>query len=186
MSAPIYVISGVPGSGKTTVARELCARHPASLLISGDELREMVASGRATPIDGWSSETQQQFDLSWRTAAGMAARYADAGFIVVIDDVLREEDLRRQFYPELGERSVRRVLLKPPLATAIARNRERTTKDFDPERLVPIIERLHDSLAAEIAGWVVIDTSALSIAETVDRTLAAFARPPGGGEVPKY
>jgi predicted kinase len=168
MVGPIYVVSGVPGAGKSTVSWALCSRYARALLVSGDDLRDMVVSGFASALEPWTDEHSRQFSLSWRTAASIAAKYADAGFAVVIDDVVREDDLRRDFVPELGKRPLRRVLLKPSLDVAITRNRGRTNKTFDLERLVPIITRLYESLAEHTEGWVVVDTTALTTEQTAD------------------
>lgn len=171
MTPPIYIVSGLPGAGKTTVARALALRYPGALHIEGDAMREMVVSGQAIPLDGWSSEHTLQFNLSWRTEASMAARYADAGFVVVIDDFLREEDLRAHFYGEIGDRRLRRVLLKPTVSKVLARNRMRTNKTFDPKKLEPIIRRLAKAATTDVPGWIVVDNSDLTAEATVDRII---------------
>ena len=91
--------------------------------------------------------------------------YLKKGFV----DIIREEDLRAHFYRELVDRRVHRVLLRPTVETALARNRSRTNKTFDTERLAPIIRRLARSLTTDLDGWIVIDNSRLTIEETVDQ-----------------
>jgi len=172
-ASPIYLISGVPGAGKTTVARALCARFPQAVHVPGDDLRDLVVSGFASALDPWTDEHSRQFSLSWRAGASIARRYADAGFTAVIDDVVRGEDLRRDFYPELRDRPLRKVLLKPTLEMALARSRQRTTKTFDPQRLEAVIARLYETLANDAPGWLVVDTSQLTIEQTVDAIVHA-------------
>jgi hypothetical protein len=91
--------------------------------------------------------------------------------VVVIDDFLREEDLRGHFYREIGDRRLHCVLLHPGLATALERNRARNNKTFDTKKLEPIIHRLAKVVTAEVDGWIVVDNSGLTVEETVNRII---------------
>jgi len=171
-SGRIWLMSGIPGAGKTTIARALCARYAKAIHIPVDNLRELVVTGHASPIE-WTEETTRQFALARASAARMAADYSDEGFVVVIDDVVREEDVD-QFARHLAGRPLTKVALIPRLDVALARNRQRTNKSFDTTVLEPVARRLHRSLVESCrpaAGWIALDTSDMDVATTVTEML---------------
>ena len=169
---PVWLISGVPGAGKTSVARALCARFARAVHIPVDDLRGFVLSGRGNPLVPMTAETKLQFRLSWEMAATMAARYADEGFVVVIDDVVPRWGLE-VYERALGDRGFRKVLLAPSLEIALDRNSSRQGKPFDPAILAPAIKSLHPSLLSSGSGWLVLDNSRMTIDETVAAVLDA-------------
>src|SRR5438477_11674662 len=116
----IRLISGAPGAGKSTVSDALCRRFEQAVHIPVDDIRDWVRSGFASPVE-WTAETTRQFVLARRGAARIASDYADAGFIAVIDDVVRESQLE-QYLDYLGKTELRKVLLNPSLETVLARN----------------------------------------------------------------
>jgi predicted kinase len=165
---PIWLISGIPGAGKSTIARAICARYAKAIHIPVDDIRELVVSGHASPIE-WSDETASQFTLARKSAARMAADYSDEGFAAVIDDVVREEDMQ-QFMPHLAGRHLSKVVLIPSLEVVLSRNRTRTNKAFDTRILEPVAQRLYRSLAdgcSPADGWIALDTSELDADATV-------------------
>jgi predicted ATPase len=139
---PIFVLNGTPGSGKTTLSKELMQLFPLGIHIPVDNLREWVVSGLAGPLH-WSDETTRQFRLAESAAASVACRYQDAGFAVAIDHCQHLEHLDGMVEGYLSGRKVYKVLLLPSLDTALARNQTRTTKDFDYSILNDVITSLH-------------------------------------------
>jgi 2-phosphoglycerate kinase len=47
-SGPICLISGVPRAGKTTVAHALAVRVARAVVVTGDDIRDLVVSGFAS------------------------------------------------------------------------------------------------------------------------------------------
>ena len=171
---PIFLITGTPGAGKTSVARALMQRYPHGLHLPLDDLRGWVVAGAAHPVPEWTKETTRQFTLSRRAAAVVARIYAEAGFAVALDDVIFPDETEALFGEALRGCAFHRVALRPSVAVALARNAARTTKPFDPSFLTATIRALDQAMRAQPFdddGWLVIDTSNLSVEETVERIL---------------
>jgi len=163
--ATIWLITGAPGAGKTTVSVALCRRFPLAVHIPVDDIRDWVRSGFSSPTE-WSVETDRQFALARRGAARVAADYAD----------VRESHLD-QYTAYLGGSDLRKVLLSPTLASVLARNATAGRKPFDPSSLEAACRGLHPLLIAENTteqGWVVVDSTTLDIEETVDAITGQF------------
>lgn len=178
-AGPIFVITGTPGSGKTSVARALAGRFPFGLHVPVDDLREWVVSGLAHPVPSWTAETGRQFRLARRAAAQLARLYAEAGFAVVVDDVIFPAEARELFAEPLAGLPVHQILLRPSLDVALARNAARTTKGFEPALLADTIRGLHSAMGEPVwaeARWLVVDSSWLSVAATVDAILGRLDR----------
>lgn len=174
-----WLISGAPGAGKTTISEELCRSFPLALHIPVDDIRDWVRSGFSSPVE-WSAETTRQFVLARRSAARIAADYVAAGFVVVIDDVIRESDLD-QYTRYLGSTALRKVLLNPSLETALARNAAPRRKDFDASVLEAACRGLHPLLRAENTaerGWIVVDSTTMNVVQTVDLIVRSWTGRP--------
>jgi chloramphenicol 3-O-phosphotransferase len=172
---PIFLIAGTPGSGKTSVARELMQRYPFGLHIPLDDLRDWVVSGLAPPVPEWTEETTRQFALARHAAACTARLYADAGFAVAIDDVLFPVEAEVLFGEAFRGCAFHRVALRPSVEVALARNAARMTKPFDPAFLTATIRDLDQEMTTQPFaeyGWLVLDTSNLSVEESVDVILS--------------
>jgi hypothetical protein len=132
-----------------------------------DELREWVVQGRVGP-ENWNAETSRQFALARTIAAHAACLYADAGFAVAIADVLFPQDVAAHF----PDPRCHKVVLWPTRETAHARNATRTNKDFDTATIAPLIDLVCDGMEwQDWTGWIRIDTTRLTLEQTVDALL---------------
>jgi predicted kinase len=174
---PIYFIIGPPAVGKSTTSRALAARFTRSIHIPVDDLRNMVVAGLALPAAEWGDELTRQVTLARNAAIAMALAYREAGFAVVIDDFWDPNRLAE--YRTLFDRpGVWPVLLWPERAEAHRRNLARSgdspARAYIDEGIRTVYRELAEVVdALRSNGWLVLDTSALSIEEAVASILAA-------------
>jgi len=169
----IIFITGMAGSGKSTVGR-LAARHfPKCLFIQVDELREKMVTGYARPVDGvFTPEVLQQFQMARSTAIYMALLYANQGVDVVIDDVCVPPNFVEQYAALFEIPGVQRVLLYPKASSVIERIRKRGGP-MEHIQYVPVIYTYLESMSKD--GWIVLDSSEWTVEQTVNELLFNIA-----------
>jgi chloramphenicol 3-O-phosphotransferase len=107
----------------------------------------------------------------------MARRYASAGFAVVIDDVLVSSDGALDCLKLLDGLTVHRILLRPPVETALRRNRARSNKSFDTSILEESIRRLdqvYEGIDLENSNWLVINNDNQTPEQTANQICGAM------------
>lgn len=176
---PIYLVAGPPAVGKSTTSRALAARFPKSLHIPVDDIRNMVVSGIELPGPIWSDELAQQVALARTSVIQMAINYHYAGFVVVIDDFWDTDhllDYQTLFsYPDLH-----RIVLYPGQGAAHQRNFWRSGVNSASAYIDEGIRTVYQQLNAVVSqleqeGWIIVDTTSLSVEQTVTTILQRTA-----------
>ncbi|WP_240550501.1 AAA family ATPase [Halomicrobium salinisoli] len=146
----IVVLSGLPGSGKTTLATGL---------------RERLAErGRTVALLHSDDFERRTYDRLYESVADGVAGESAAPDLWLLDGTFARREWRNRFY-RLDD--VREVWVRAPLTTCLARNRRRAD---------PIPDRGVESVAAEFEpprADLVIDTDELGADESLDRLEAA-------------
>ena|ERR1051325_4729969 len=177
MSQPVWIINGIPGVGKSTVSRALCARFATAAHIEGDRVQDFIVSGSVQPGSPPVEEQQRQIHLNVRNQCLLAASFSDAGFTPIIDYVVTSRARLEEYRSGLCGHAVHLVTLDPGIEVALERDRWRVEKTVGDQWI-----HLREQIVSELGGiglW--LDTGDMSVDETVTKILneAAVARVAG-------
>jgi len=133
--APVLILTGPPGVGKTTVAALLAGRFPRAVHLEADHFFRYIRAGYVEP---WRPESNEQNRAVMGIVADAAAGYAAAGYFTVVDGIVIPgwflEPVRDAL--RAAGHGVDLAILRAPLSACLARVRRREgIPGIDPEAI---------------------------------------------------
>ena len=164
----LFVISGVPAAGKSTVARLLARRLDRAVYVPGDAIRAMVVSGRADSAASGGDAQLDQLVLRYKAALALAQVYLEAGFDAIVEDVIIGQMLRH-FLAVVPVPEMQLIFLDPATETLAERDQERTKTAYGEQWNVRQLRDVMHLETARIGLW--LDSSQQTAEETADAIL---------------
>ena len=131
VAAPLIIIAGPPGAGKTTVARHVAMRlTPTACLIESDWWWTTIVKGHVPP---WQPEAHDQNRTVVRSFAAAASVMAEGGYPTVLEGIVGPWMLELvKAEAAARDLAVHYVVLRPSLDTALQRAMARLGEELVP------------------------------------------------------
>jgi cytidylate kinase len=162
----LLVVTGPPGSGKSTVCEALADRWEPSVLVEGDAFFAFLRRGAVAP---WLPESHAQNETTIRAAAAAAGRFAAGGMTVVYDGVVGPWFLPT-FAALTGVDAIDYVVLLPPVETCLHRVATRSGHGFTD---LDAARHLHADFARATSPGVVLTDPPGDVAGVADAIVEA-------------
>lgn len=167
---PVVLLTGISAAGKSTVAEALARRFDRGVHVRGDAFRRMVVAGREEMGGDPSPEAWRQLRLRYRLGAATADTYHEAGFAVVVQDVVLGPVLV-DYVAAIRSRPLVVVVLAPRPEVVAEREAGRAKDAYGAGRLdAAALDRGLRDDTPRLGLW--LDTSDQSPDETVDEIVA--------------
>jgi predicted kinase len=168
---PVLILTGAPGTGKTTTASILAARSPAAVHVETDAFFRFIRSGYIEP---WKRESQAQNQVAMGIAGEAAVAYADAGYFTVVEGIVLPRWFLMPLRDTLRKAGFRAVyaVLQAPLPICLGRL-ERRDGTVDAEAMTKIWTEFENLGEFESHALDVSECSPEEAANTLEQMLAA-------------
>lgn len=164
----VILVTGIMASGKSTVAQLLAERFEQSVHLRGDLFRRMIVNNRREMRPDAGQDELDQLRLRYRLAAQAADAYVQAGFTVVVQDVVIGKMLN-DFVSFVQSRPFYVVVLCPSPDAVKEREASRTKKGYG-DWTVEALDHVLRSETPRIGLW--LDTSNQTPEQTADEIIA--------------
>lgn len=163
----VFIITGVMASGKSTVAQLLAERLKRGVHLRGDTFRRMIVTGREEFLPNPSQEAIRQLQLRYQITASVADQYVEAGFNVVVQDIIVGPILK-EFIDSMQSSPVFLIVLSPNEKIIMEREETRGKTGYGLWTVAELNQLLQVD-TPKIGMW--LDTSELTPEQTVEEIL---------------
>jgi predicted kinase len=159
----LLLFCGIPGSGKTTIARLVAKNYPGSVHIQTDIVRAMITE---------PTFNMEESELVYQACVAAAKEALNTGRLVILDATFGTRRRRESTLSALASRYSRvdLIYIKCDLEVALRRNSARTAGTAVPEGNVRSIDSMFEAPEAAIT----VDSSSIgpeAAAEAIARAL---------------
>ncbi len=164
----VILVTGVQAAGKSTIAQLLAERLPQSVHLRGDLFRRMIINGRADMTPDPTSEAVRQLRLRYQLAATVSDAYFQAGFTVIVQDVILGSHLA-EMTAMIRSRPLLVIVLAPQAAAIAGRDQSRGKTAYGPWAIQQLDTVLRHQ-TPRLGLW--LDTTSQTPAQTADEILS--------------
>ncbi len=159
----LYIITGPPGVGKSTVSRMLASKKSKSALIDGDDIYYFVSSGVTKP---W--EQNNHLDVFWENVIDLIENFVERDYDVIFNYICMPADIERLKKGLQGIKTYFSILVADK-EVIISRDKSRKLSHQMGERVALLLEEFKNQ---EFDQKFYIDTSQIKAKDVAQHLLA--------------